>query len=78
VGLFILIAIMAIIAAVLNRVLGRKKERRVMKTMQRRDTLRSVAVGVCMAAEGLLVARLHLHVFDRWYLRYGRIQSLPR
>jgi hypothetical protein len=68
----------AILAAVLNRVLGQKYAHGLVKTIQWRDMLRSVAVGVCMAAGGFLVARLHLHVFDKWYLRRGRIQSLPR
>jgi len=79
VGVFILSAIgMALLAFVLNRVLGHKYGKGVMRAIQWRDTLRSVVVGVCMATGGFVVARLHLHIFDKWYLRYGSIRSLPR
>jgi hypothetical protein len=31
-----------------------------------------------MAFGGFVVARVHLHVFDTWYLRYGKTRDLPR
>ena len=66
------------LAAALNRLLGYTYGRDVMKAIRWRDTLRSVVVGVCMAFGGFVVARVHLHVFDKWYLRFGKIRSLPR
>lgn len=78
-GLLILSAIgTALLGFVINRVLGERRGRAVLKAIQWRDTLRSVFVGVCMALGGFLVARVHLHLFDKWFLRYGRIGSLPR
>jgi len=68
----------AILAAVLNRLLGHRYGRGVMKAIQWRDTLRSVVVGVCMAFGGFVVARVHLHIFDMWYLSYGKVRNLPR
>jgi hypothetical protein len=63
---------------VANRVLGRRYGRAATKVIRWRETLRSVAIGVAMAFGGFLLARLHLHVFDKEYLRYGRVRSLPR
>lgn len=77
VGALILGAIAAaVLAVVVNRVFGHRYGGSIMKVIQWRDTLRSVALGLCMAAGGFLVARLHLHVFDRWYLRYGKVDRL--
>lgn len=78
-GIAILIAIgMALLAYVLNVVLGKKIGAGVMKVVKWRDTLRMVGAGVVMVAGGFLVARLHLWFFDRWYLKYGKLSSLPR
>ncbi|WP_163999266.1 patatin-like phospholipase family protein [Pyxidicoccus caerfyrddinensis] len=38
------------------------------------NTLQRIAIGVGMAAVGWLLARVHLHVFDRLYLRHGRLK----
>ncbi len=67
----------ALLAFVLNRVLGERFGSGVMKAIQWRSTLRSVLIGAAMAAGGFLVARVHLHIFDRWFLRIGRIDKLP-
>ena len=33
--------------------------------------LKSIAAGIAMSVAGFQVARLHLHVSDKLYLRYG-------
>jgi predicted acylesterase/phospholipase RssA len=43
-----------------------------------KKTVQDVLIGVGMATLGFLFARLHLHVFDRMFLRQGRIQRLGR
>ena len=79
VGMLILLAIgTAMLTAVLNRTLGHKYGGGVMKAIRWRDTLRSVVVGVCMAFGGFVVARVHLHIFDKWYLSLGKSRHLPR
>jgi len=41
-----------------------------------RKTLQDVVIGVGMVTVGWLVARLHLHAFDHWFLRQGRLARL--
>ena len=40
-----------------------------------RETLMRFARGVAMAAIGFMVARLHLHVFDQWFLKWGSLEK---
>jgi predicted acylesterase/phospholipase RssA len=46
----------------------------VMRVVRYRDTLTDIAIGVGMSLVGWLVARIHLHIFDKWYLRAGRVK----
>jgi predicted acylesterase/phospholipase RssA len=46
----------------------------VMRLVRYRDTLTDIAIGVAMSLMGWLLARIHLHVFDKWYLRAGKIK----
>jgi predicted acylesterase/phospholipase RssA len=39
------------------------------------ETLTRIGIGIVMSLIGSLVARLHLCIFDRWYLRLGRVTS---
>jgi predicted acylesterase/phospholipase RssA len=68
----------AVLAFVINRVLGQRNGRTVLKAVRWRDTLRTILIGAAMAFGGFIVARVHLQLFDRWFLRYGRINRLPR
>jgi predicted acylesterase/phospholipase RssA len=43
-----------------------------MKLVRYRKTAQEFAIGLGMSVLGFGVARLHLHVFDKWYLRFGR------
>ncbi|HVN80108.1 MAG TPA: patatin-like phospholipase family protein [Terriglobia bacterium] len=40
------------------------------------DTLRQIAIGVVMGILGSLLARLHIHVFDKGFLAWGRMDRL--
>jgi hypothetical protein len=46
----------------------------VMRLVRYRDTLTEIAIGVGMSLVGWILARIHLHVFDKWYLRAGKIK----
>jgi predicted acylesterase/phospholipase RssA len=78
VGALGLSIVMALSAYVLERVLGERYGSGVMKAIRWRETLRSLLVGASLALGGFLVARLHLHVFDRWYLFAGSLERLPK
>jgi hypothetical protein len=47
----------------------------VMRLVRYRDTLTDIAIGVGMSLVGWVLARIHLYVFDKWYLRAGRIEK---
>lgn len=47
--------------------------KRLLTLVQYRKTLRQVLFSLLFAAGGFLVARLHLVLFDRWYLWWGSI-----
>jgi predicted acylesterase/phospholipase RssA len=49
--------------------------RRTVQLLQYRKTLSRALLGVGMALAGWLVARLHLHLFDRLYLAYGSVDA---
>lgn len=74
--LFLATAASALLAVVANRVFGQRYGSGITKAVRWRDTLRSIAVGVCMALGGFLIARVHLLVFDKLYLRYGNVKRL--
>ena len=63
---------MLTIGAAVTAVVGK----RLMRIVQFRETLSKIAIGVGMSFFGFLIARLHLHVFDRMYLRLGRLDQL--
>lgn len=46
------------------------------KILQYRKTAAEIVIGIGMATIGFLLARLHLHVFDRLFLWQGRLQRL--
>jgi predicted acylesterase/phospholipase RssA len=47
----------------------------VMRMVRYRETLAEIATGIAMSLAGWILARIHLHVFDRWYLRSGKINA---
>jgi len=38
-----------------------------------RKTLNHFLIGLGLATFGFIIARVHLHFFDRWFLRQGRL-----
>jgi predicted acylesterase/phospholipase RssA len=47
----------------------------VMGVVRYRDTVMEIAIGIGMSLLGWIFARIHLHVFDKWYLRIGRMKE---
>ncbi|MDH5253725.1 MAG: patatin-like phospholipase family protein, partial [Nitrospira sp.] len=66
----------ALLTAVICIVLGASGWGAVAKIIQYRKTFQSILIGFTMATVGWFLARLHLHVFDRWFLRQGRLKTL--
>src|SRR5262245_4501639 len=60
----------ALILAGLGRVTGP----RLMRLISYRKTLQHVVLGLSMCCFGFALVRLHLHVFDRWFQRFGAIR----
>jgi ABC-type transport system involved in multi-copper enzyme maturation permease subunit len=48
------------------------------KIVNYRKTLDQILIGFGLASLGWLLARLHLHVFDRLFLRQGSLDRLVR
>ncbi|MBN1652584.1 MAG: patatin-like phospholipase family protein [Deltaproteobacteria bacterium] len=48
------------------------------KVVKFRDTLVTIGLGVGMSLFGWLVARLHLHLFDCFFKKYGRVSALAK
>ena len=46
-----------------------------MRVVQFRSTLIRILIGIVMAALGCWLARLHLHIFDRMFLRRGSLDN---
>ena len=57
-------------------VLGKLLGSTVMRFVNYRKTLEEFAVGLIMSFVGFAIARLHVHVFDRWYLRWGKVNRI--
>jgi predicted acylesterase/phospholipase RssA len=68
----------AVVTAAVNALVGKRQGKNVMRLIRWRDTLKNIAVGFIMSSIGFILARLHLHVFDRLFLRYGRLDRFPR
>jgi len=47
----------------------------VMQIVRYRETLTQIALGVVMALAGWILARIHLHIFDRLFLLKGRLKT---
>ena len=62
----------ALLAIVLSRVLGRFLAGATMAIVKWRSTLKDFLRGTALATVGFIAARVHLHVFDKAFLRKGR------
>lgn len=57
-------------------VLGKLLGSTIMRFVNYRKTLEEFAIGLIMSVLGFAIARLHVHVFDRWYLRWGKLNRV--
>jgi predicted acylesterase/phospholipase RssA len=57
-------------------VLGKLLGATIMRFVNYRKTLEEFAIGLIMSVLGFAIARLHVHVFDRWYLRWGKLNRV--
>jgi predicted acylesterase/phospholipase RssA len=62
------------LVAVLTAVVGS----RLVRIIRYKDTLTQIAIGVGMGILGWIVAAIHLLIFDRLYLRRGRIERIEK
>jgi predicted acylesterase/phospholipase RssA len=46
----------------------------ILRIVNFRETISQIAIGVGMALAGWILARMHLHIFDRLYLRKGQLR----
>jgi len=50
----------------------------VSRVVRYRKTGEQILIGIALFSVGAFLARLHLHVFDRWFLRQGTVERLLR
>jgi hypothetical protein len=60
--------------SVLFLIIGLFVGKTILRIVNFRETLTQIAIGIGMSILGWAVARLHLHVFDRWFLNYGSMK----
>jgi predicted acylesterase/phospholipase RssA len=53
--------------------IGRLAGPTLMRMISYRKTFQHLVLGVFMCCFGFLLARIHLHVFDRWFQKFGRM-----
>ncbi|UFS70688.1 patatin-like phospholipase family protein [Geomonas sp. RF6] len=61
------------VTLVLNRLFGAW----FMRLVRYRKSLQEIGVAVAMLSVGWLLASLHLLIFDKWFLRQGKVPPLP-
>jgi predicted acylesterase/phospholipase RssA len=67
-----------ILGLLLEGLVGQRGGKHLMWLARWPDTLRRLVIGTAMSLLGFALARLHLHVFDRLFLRHGRLDNFPR
>jgi predicted acylesterase/phospholipase RssA len=65
-----------ITARILTALIGEFLARNVVRAVRWKDTARQVAQASLLSTVGFVVATLHVHVFDRRFLRLGRLAKL--
>jgi hypothetical protein len=60
-------------SSVIFLAIGRIVGPTLMRLISYRKTLLNVALGLAMCCVGFALARVHLHVFDRWFQKFGRM-----
>jgi hypothetical protein len=72
------IIVVRLVVSFLDHHLGKNRGQYVVRALRPRETLNYVAIGLFMGTLGFLFARLHLHVFDRFYLGRGKLDKFPK
>lgn len=72
-----LLTVSMVVSAVLWVVLGLFVGSTIVRIVNCRKTLTQIGIGIGMALLGFIAARIHLHLFDKWYLKLGRINPEP-
>lgn len=79
IGLAILSMIgLVILRILLSAIFGKTPGKHIVRMIRWRDALKKIAIGVVMCLFGWLAARVHLHVFDKLYLRHGKLKRFPK
>lgn len=65
------------LTALAKAIFGKTTGGAVVRVFKWRDTIRRYLALLGMATVGWLAARLHLHVFDKLYLRLGKLDKFP-
>ncbi len=71
---FGIVVLTTIAIVVLTAVLGKL----LMRIGRLRNTLTRIGIGIAMSLVGFIIARIHLHVFDKIFLRYGNLETFKR
>jgi predicted acylesterase/phospholipase RssA len=78
-GLTLLSMIGLVILRILPSVIfGKIPGKHIIKVILARNTLKKITIGIVMCLIGWLAARVHLHVFDKIYLWYGKLGRFPK
>jgi hypothetical protein len=72
---FPLITLGMIGTALLFFIIGLVVGKTILRIVRFRETFSQIAIGIGMSLLGWGIARLHLHVFDQWYLRAGSMKK---
>jgi predicted acylesterase/phospholipase RssA len=67
-----------LLSVIITALIGKAMGKNVMKLIKWRSTIVYIGIGVFMCLFGWWVARLHLHFFDKLYLRYGKLRNFPK
>jgi predicted acylesterase/phospholipase RssA len=69
-----IVVLTIIVIALLTALLGKW----LMRIGRLRNTLMRIGIGIAMSLLGFIIARIHLHIFDKIFLRYGSLEKLNR
>jgi predicted acylesterase/phospholipase RssA len=68
----------AILTYLLTHIASMAVGKNAMKVIKLRSTLIRITIGLGMAVFGWLAARLHLHVFDKMFLKWGSLDNFKK
>jgi hypothetical protein len=79
IGIAILVMLgLMILRLALASLLGKVPAEYIVRALRWRNALRKIVIGTAMCLLGWLAVRVHLHIFDYFYLRHGRLNRFPK